>query len=1379
MLPAAVTGKARPIVCYRRRIPLRLRIARQRTAHRNFLFLAHVARVEPHYLRMRRAARIYRYQTARRNFVTTAQLAAFLTHVARAQAHTRQRRLPVPVRRRPLIQVQSLLALIRRRALRAKIRQRAIVRPPLRVQRRIWPMLVSRLVRKVSRVRQRIQGFKQRLRSLRHNTNFQPPPPTLFFDGVEGGDFGPYVGAFGSIAVSTAKPRSGTYSIACTAVGAYTYPPSWPPQVTVYVRAYVYIHGMSANITGQHAQIIQPFAFGGVNVSAVNVVTDGSGNPSLSITNYGSGSAVDNGTTIPVNADTWILVELKTVIATGTAGIIELKINGVVRLSWTGISTGANLIASCYFAFYDTQGGGSATGTIYIDDILVSTVGYPGPGICRKVQATATAPTYDTYTKSTAGAINTVWDDTPFSATTYAFSTTSGGQQTGVMDATGFLNSGDAVNSVKIAAVGKTSMASDTSDSVIFRTGGVDTIIGLGAGWGTTDSYQEVYFTGITAPQYRNHEAGVQHAVNTNTHTIEDLWSMVDFTPLEFLSPRFRRWRPIPGIKRIYRKPERWIRYPTGLPFVHIARGVRRTKVQAARKLRIRGVRRQLALFTLLRHATSRAKIRQSSIRIKSRQLRHIASPLATVFRVAQLKRKALRFPLQRYNRPKAERWVRYPTGLSFIHVARLGRKALRFARQVAIKPRGFWHVHYPIGAPFFRLARGIKRIPLRRVVMRLPRPANQHIRQLFVSLRHVMLRIKSRRVATQLRPRARERVRLLLAASRHIALRARSISAVRRIIRKRTEYRSILTPAQLAAFYMILSRLHPRRIMIPPIKRIWRQRTERRNFVTPGQLSSSLMILTHRARIRSRRFPVSVRPKLGRRIGLLLALSRHRVLRARSTIKASAIRPRSERWIRSLFVSLRHGALRARLRRVPIFRAKLRVRTAKLILGAWQNLPIIHVRRYRPRTVPVFRDKPKVHHLIWQAALRLARSTRRVGARRVVTQPRLRVGVRSRLLLALLRHRAMRVAQASARRIVKVRQQVRHVYYPTGLSFIHIARAIKHARIFPRIKAVIPRPARHIRQFVALFAGADIAIRIKRRSRIFPRIKAVIPRPARHIRQFIATQPYIARIRARRRLIIKAVVVPQRRRLRLMRATLFATVHRITSRPTRLRPIRIAHRSRRVVAVLLINIARMRRRAPMIQSTMLSRARLRFRHIFYPIGLPFMRLVRGRKFAWRRVKLATRPKAERWIRLLSATLSVHLARARKLILRGVPQIRAPRRVEHVRAAVATVFTMLVRGRQTRHSSADPTSRNRPARKIRAALSASMAIALLRRRRYKLWIPTIFRRLWRRVWLPRGLPIPGVPPPNAPRIFFVNTLDPVIHSVAPLDNVIRFDARML
>jgi hypothetical protein len=250
----------------------------------------------------------------------------------------------------------------------------------------------------------------------------------------------------------------------------------------------------------------------------------------------------------------WHTIQFKAVLS-ATVGEAYLWVDGTQVVNVTGLAFTSTLAADKIGFIGDNWTGTAPTGSLWVDDIIIDDAVVPGIGwqIARQgvagtptdtsanwvlvtganIQACLSQTPTDTtnvITNATASAVARTMVVSPFSAGQV---TTDGQSAHG----SGSIGSGDTINGVKTGITGKTSStSSDSADSVRLRVpvGGtnVDTLL---TAWPTsTAAYQQVYWSSIpTYANLNNCEVGVlRGATGTRTHTIQDMWVIVDYTPV-------------------------------------------------------------------------------------------------------------------------------------------------------------------------------------------------------------------------------------------------------------------------------------------------------------------------------------------------------------------------------------------------------------------------------------------------------------------------------------------------------------------------------------------------------------------------------------------------------------------------------------------------------------------------------------------------------------------------------------------------------------------------------------------------------------------------------------------------------------------------------
>jgi len=337
----------------------------------------------------------------------------------------------------------------------------------------------------------------------------------------------------GTPVIQSTRVRSGNYAFQCSQPSLmYRESKLGLNLTTCYFRLYIYT---AAFPTGSYIGI------GGLSNSSdadiFNIrLTGATIAPAgrIQLYNSSSGSDVLLGTgTAVLNLNAWNLLEFKVVIGAGS-GIVESKINGVVDQTFTGLTTNAR--GNIDRLFFGTPVGGYQS-NIFFDDMAVDDAAYCGDGkIIARSPVTGGSPTHDNWTKSSGIDAGALWDETPFNATTFCTSSTSGQAQTAVMadfsaTQTGHgsetIGASETINACKAAIVAKSGTASSASN-IRRRINGVDTDTNITLT--TSDAYYETPIFTATPANLDIAEVGAAHGPNTNLHTVEDVWLLVEFS---------------------------------------------------------------------------------------------------------------------------------------------------------------------------------------------------------------------------------------------------------------------------------------------------------------------------------------------------------------------------------------------------------------------------------------------------------------------------------------------------------------------------------------------------------------------------------------------------------------------------------------------------------------------------------------------------------------------------------------------------------------------------------------------------------------------------------------------------------------------------------
>ena len=229
--------------------------------------------------------------------------------------------------------------------------------------------------------------------------------PVLAFAGGETGSITELINP-SNVAMESTVVRSGRWSFRFPGPGAGTlvFPAQSGP---VFFRGYF---RFTATPSG-HAFILS--FEDAAAVAQVNVFF-WAGTTTLAVQNYA-------GATYSLSPNIWHRIELLVWYA---GSVIELRINGAKELAFaTAIG---NLIGRV------TIGGGTGPGTIYWDDLHITTDDWPGPGyiIARQGRPQSATPSYNAFAKTGGVPIEDVWSATPVDISVIAQSTTFSQTQT-------------------------------------------------------------------------------------------------------------------------------------------------------------------------------------------------------------------------------------------------------------------------------------------------------------------------------------------------------------------------------------------------------------------------------------------------------------------------------------------------------------------------------------------------------------------------------------------------------------------------------------------------------------------------------------------------------------------------------------------------------------------------------------------------------------------------------------------------------------------------------------------------------------------------------------------------------------------------------------
>lgn len=198
-----------------------------------------------------------------------------------------------------------------------------------------------------------------------------------------------------------------------------------------------------------------------------------------------AGSLVGSASITSPTANTWHRLDYWLTKGAGT-GAIDVywdDTTGSPKISLTSQQFGAANIGRAAFGQYYGPSGR----VFYMDDLYLADAVTGSENVYAIVrQFKSGSPTYDTWTKASAGNISAEWSDTPFSATNYARSAIADSAQTGLIAAlsstqtghgSGVVQSYDSLFAAAVAAVAKT--AATTAAGI--------TLVGTPLGGNTTD----------------------------------------------------------------------------------------------------------------------------------------------------------------------------------------------------------------------------------------------------------------------------------------------------------------------------------------------------------------------------------------------------------------------------------------------------------------------------------------------------------------------------------------------------------------------------------------------------------------------------------------------------------------------------------------------------------------------------------------------------------------------------------------------------------------------------------------------------------------------------------------------------------------------------
>lgn len=338
----------------------------------------------------------------------------------------------------------------------------------------------------------------------------------------------------GTSVVQGTTVRTGAYAIKLQG-GSYVETVTGLNLSTFFFRGYVNPDGSPS---------AQSYLFGVASSSDSDIITVHlNTDRTLTAINRSSGTVTLGTGTAVIPTNTWTLFEVKVVISAGS-GIVEIKIGGSIDQTYTGLTNNAKGNIDRAELENTKAGSGDPGINVYFDDCAIDNAAYCGAANIIARQIKAGTPTYDTWSKTSSQTIDQVWSETPFSATnsansgsistalaqtglTASFSST----QTGHGSET--IGASDTINAVKVGAVAKTSATTSSGGlgAVRQRLNGSDTDANVTIT--TSDAYYEGAIFTDTLTNINASEIGWNKRASSaaRTHTVEDVWMQVEYTP--------------------------------------------------------------------------------------------------------------------------------------------------------------------------------------------------------------------------------------------------------------------------------------------------------------------------------------------------------------------------------------------------------------------------------------------------------------------------------------------------------------------------------------------------------------------------------------------------------------------------------------------------------------------------------------------------------------------------------------------------------------------------------------------------------------------------------------------------------------------------------
>ena len=154
------------------------------------------------------------------------------------------------------------------------------------------------------------------------------------------------------------------------------------------------------------------------SLCTVTVNYSGAGAYTLVVAHF-QGGFTPIGSPFAISLDTDYIIEVKFVSST-TVGVVELKVDGTVRATGSGLNTGTATVDRAYSAGLVTSGAPAGINfDNIIDDVWIGDA-YTGLGRSILRKGKSGTPTYNAWTKQAGGNIDAEWLDLPYSATNNA-----------------------------------------------------------------------------------------------------------------------------------------------------------------------------------------------------------------------------------------------------------------------------------------------------------------------------------------------------------------------------------------------------------------------------------------------------------------------------------------------------------------------------------------------------------------------------------------------------------------------------------------------------------------------------------------------------------------------------------------------------------------------------------------------------------------------------------------------------------------------------------------------------------------------------------------------------------------------------------------------